>query len=174
MKEISYLEAWQLWFSGQQTNGFLLWGVQILWWGRIGKVIQLISALAILVEIIGVERVRHFGNSIHQDFTVWQIWRATKATIQQFSREHSGLSKEFSYHAISARISFATKWISFVAKRLLVFIEQGSFSILYLFFNSFIVEPFAYILERPHIDKVVQIISVLMLLIGFHFDLLAS
>ena len=174
MKEINYLEAWQLWFSGQQTNGFLLWGLQILWWGRIGKVIQLVSALAILVEIIGVERVRTFGQSIHRDFTIWQMWRNIKATLQQFSRERSALSRKSNYHAIAEQISFLTRWISFVIRKLLLVMEQGSFMFIYLLFNSCVVEPLAWTLERPYVDKVIKLVSVLMLLIGFHFDLLAS
>jgi hypothetical protein len=64
MNKVNLLEAWRIWFSEGETRNLTLWGLKILWWGRIGKVVQLIAALTILAEIIGPERLRVFSKSL--------------------------------------------------------------------------------------------------------------
>jgi hypothetical protein len=41
-----------------------LWGIRVLWWGRLGKLAQLLGALTIVIEIIGPTRLRSFGASL--------------------------------------------------------------------------------------------------------------
>ena len=40
--------------------------------------------------------------------------------------------------------------------------------------NFLIIHPIAWMLEHPKIDKLVKTFSVILLTVGFHFDLLAS
>lgn len=60
MEEISLIEAWGLWWSGVDIADRKLWGLEILWWGRIGKLSQFLAACFILIEIIGVDAVKNF------------------------------------------------------------------------------------------------------------------
>lgn len=41
--------------------------LSLIWWGRIGQIVQFIGALVILVEIIGPERIREFGTRLQQN-----------------------------------------------------------------------------------------------------------
>ncbi|WP_096595782.1 hypothetical protein [Calothrix sp. NIES-2098] len=173
MKEISYLEAWQLWFSGQQTSSYLLWGMQILWWGRIGKVIQLISALTILAEIIGAERIRKFGKSLRKDFTILKFWQDFKQVSQEFLQDLSQTRIAGKFDILKL-IFFSIKWLPKSAKIILLTLISGSAILQELFINTFIINSMAWILERPYISNLIKVVSVLLLLIGFHFDLLAS
>lgn len=66
---LSYGEAWAAWLAGQQLSGHVLWGVSMVWWGRIGDILQAMGALTVLAEIIGADRLRFFGNSLHSALT---------------------------------------------------------------------------------------------------------
>src|SRR5262245_15886615 len=77
MKEVTLLEAWRLWFSGNLPADTLLCGVRLFWWGvclccwgRAGKLLQLVGAAIIVADIIGTERLRVFGNSLHGRITL--------------------------------------------------------------------------------------------------------
>jgi hypothetical protein len=49
------------WWHGRSTLGLQLWGVPVLWWGRIGKLAQFAAGLVVLFDLIGAERLRAFG-----------------------------------------------------------------------------------------------------------------
>lgn len=68
MDTISLPDAFSLWLSGQNVSDKLLWGVEILWWGRFGKIISFFAGLTLIVEIIGLEKLKAFGDSLHQLF----------------------------------------------------------------------------------------------------------
>ena len=73
MPEISYIDAWGLWFSGKNVADQMLLGIQILWWGRLGKIVGLLSALSIIAEIIGPQKLRKFGKSLHGIFSLRDV-----------------------------------------------------------------------------------------------------
>ena len=62
---VNLLTAWQRWLSGETLTAVNLWGLPILWWGRIGLIAQFVAALTIATEIIGPERLRAFGKQLH-------------------------------------------------------------------------------------------------------------
>jgi hypothetical protein len=64
VNETSIIEAWRLWLSGDLSLNATLWGMSILWWGRIGKFMQFFGAATIIADIIGPEEIRHFGISL--------------------------------------------------------------------------------------------------------------
>ena len=65
-QKIGFLEGLDLWLEGALTpDEVWLLGLTIRWWGRIGQAFQLVSGLAILTEIIGVDRIRGFGARLH-------------------------------------------------------------------------------------------------------------
>jgi len=57
---------------------------------------------------------------------------------------------------------------------LLVFVGALFFFVLSVVIDSFLIEPIAWILEREHVDKWIKLGAAVMLVAGFHFDLLAS
>lgn len=57
MSEISYFGAWHHWLNGENVAACYLWHFPILWWGRVGKVVSFISALAVIAELIGHSRI---------------------------------------------------------------------------------------------------------------------
>ncbi len=63
---MSLWELWREWASGNSTLEFELWGVEMVWWGRIGKILQLLGALTVLVEVVGTERMLRTGEALQQ------------------------------------------------------------------------------------------------------------
>src|SRR4051794_16267893 len=61
-----WLGAWDLWWTGEEARQCLLLGSKILWWGRAGKVAQLIAGMAIVVEILGPEWFVRRGSGIEE------------------------------------------------------------------------------------------------------------
>lgn len=60
------LDVYRVWLSGYPTLDCKLWGLPMLWWGRIGKLVALLSAFAIIVEFAGPTRMRAWGQSLHR------------------------------------------------------------------------------------------------------------
>lgn len=58
-----------IWLSQGFGSTCPILGVPILWWGRIGKLLQFIGGITILLELIGVERVQEYGNELHGSFS---------------------------------------------------------------------------------------------------------
>lgn len=75
---LSIGEAWTLWFSNQLSSDVTIWGVSLLWWGRLGKILQFVGGVTVVAEIIGPERIRAFGQSLHT--------RITRRTVGTFVR----------------------------------------------------------------------------------------
>jgi hypothetical protein len=212
-----YLQAWSVWFSGEHTEHLRLWGISMLWWGRIGKFMEFFAACSILTEIIGPERLRAFGKSLHvtsqsakerlkkmvQSFFSGPRHRTTTHTLHRKSR--SKLSRFVGQHLLLCLGFLFTVWITiglaktpwssfggfswgllayffFTCMALtagilivaVIYIAAIPASILAVFIDSFLIVPFAWVLERQNIENIIRLGSVLLLLIGFHFDLLCS
>jgi hypothetical protein len=206
--ELDLPTAWQLWFGGQTLDGdWLLWGLQIRWWGRIGQIVQLVSALAIFAEIVGAERLQAFGRSLHSSLSVEKLSRIVKDSIsyttelqdymlnrsdrkeyERFSGWFPGLSMligvgltalavQFLYHHWWLTIIHALFFGGFFSVQYGNYIMIGVVSFVMfigLLIDVLLIEPLAWIVDLAAIDKLVKIGSVVALLIGFHFSLLAS
>src|SRR5262249_25606678 len=75
MHEVSLWEAWSIWLSGSSVSDQILWGMRILWWGRLGKALGLLAGLTVLLEVIGPERLRQFGPSLHNALNLRDMFR---------------------------------------------------------------------------------------------------
>jgi hypothetical protein len=64
---IGYLEAWRLWFSGQQPpSDAVLWFMSLRWWARAGKLAAFVGGATVILDLIGPERLRQFGQTRQQ------------------------------------------------------------------------------------------------------------
>ena len=68
---------WSRWLHGEKVEDYqILWGLKVLWWARIGKGMELVAALSILVDILGPQRLRAFGLSLHEHFGTTKTWHS--------------------------------------------------------------------------------------------------
>jgi len=81
MEEISYITAWSLWFDGKLDNNFIIGPFSIIWWGRIGKVLQLLASFTLLIDIVGATKVYDFGKSIEKDISLSMIKEIIRKSI---------------------------------------------------------------------------------------------
>ena len=213
--QMNLFEAWTLWTRGHLTEDAVLWGIKLLWWARIGKLLQCAAGVTILAEIIGPERLRLFGNSLHGKFTLagagkyfraGLLWYramftyafltgsgtpAEKAALQRTSQYYPNKINVFVGMVVTGigwyflRNGFAW-WLQLIAVLIGYCIAIVTLSpivtivsILLLLslgvlVDSLIIEPTAWILERPALDRWTKVLALLLLLIGFHFDFLTS
>lgn len=225
--DISYFEAWTKWLDGERLDGLKMYGLQILWWGRIGKIVGLISALAIVAEILGAERLRSFGTSMRtQTLAVgartrairtfkWLGWFWTAylagslahyrqsetdaASHRQLEKEASEEAGKFPIDGVNGTLTLAfvayyaiQAWLERgLVAGLVVGIFAAVFGYLLLaplalltvnvvlmisisLVDFLAVRPVAWVLEQHQVDKLIKIGSVVLLVAGFHLDLLAS
>jgi hypothetical protein len=212
MQEISLLDAWNVWFSGGSVASYNFLGMDILWWGRIGKIMEFVSALAIIAEIVGHERLRVFGKSLHGRFTIDRAGRLFRECILWWKCVlvyvlHSGergdeamdKGKETKVNKVNyltcSLLTACIVWFYYLDKAwyviiiaaaiayflllltlspIVTFILVVSYLLLGLLVDSLLIEPLAWMLERESFDRVIKVVSLLLLATGFHFDLLAS
>jgi hypothetical protein len=212
MDEVGLFEAWGKWARGDLTEQAQLWGMSILWWGRIGKLTGLAAALTIIAEIVGAERLRAFGNSMHKmiepkrclrlpvDVGRWMMAQMVSLFSQDKTIEKPAIDKLFVW---SFALVFLGTWIMVIITAIRkgrfwgVFTEGliGGFGrgawygtlVMFVVAMSLcglgfilaavdvvVIEPIARRLEGKDLGKRIKVASVVLLILGFHFDLLAS
>lgn len=50
-------DAWTHWWSGEQVGGLPLFGTTVLFWGRLGKVLQFAAGLVVVLDLAGARRL---------------------------------------------------------------------------------------------------------------------
>ncbi|PKB80159.1 MAG: hypothetical protein BZY88_09560 [SAR202 cluster bacterium Io17-Chloro-G9] len=222
-------DVYRVWKSGNPTIDCKLWGMRMLWWGRIGKLVSLLSAFAIIAEFVGPVRMRTWGQSLHQVVNVrplvrrliaaylwlfWSIisWLATiplfwlsstepfrtriKDRTQEHLRDVGTLGRWWKYSIVGTSVltlvlvvliplgmflSFPLGTLLAILLFLVLMVYFGMFLIFGIpmilvavltALNAFILEPFAWLMERG--EKGVKIASFGLFLVAAHFDVLAS
>jgi hypothetical protein len=74
-----YLEVWSVWSAGGSTTSMSLWGLSLLWWGRIGKLMEFAAGLAVVLDLIKPESLRVFGD---RTGALWRRYRDYFRLIQ--------------------------------------------------------------------------------------------
>lgn len=192
MSEVDLLQAWQEWQKGE-VKDLILYGKQIFWWGRVGKVLELVSATMIIAEVIGSERLRRFGLRLHgfsaEEKAKRLLHSPNKIVTIFFTLVGAWLSLTLSYIFTSFLLSHfggpspalgiftfgVCAFILFLIGIVVLPIAGGDYvARVGSRIDTVIIQPTAWALDRPHVTDWVKVISVLLLLIGFHFDLLSS
>lgn len=215
MSDVSLIEAWSIWLSGDLPDSALLWGISILWWERIGKLMQITGAATIIADIVGPEKIRKFGTSLQSQTSVTMLiqflrqcfsWYAIifrRTILKDFTdnisdqkRKQDNSQLNFLNYLICFFLSvsivymaelYLAGWGSLLTKFVLIYacvlvsvsplitvLAVVSSTVLGLAINSLVIQPTAWLLEHPSLDRDIKIASLILLLVGFHFELLAS
>ncbi|MEW1838520.1 hypothetical protein AB0392_11250 [Nonomuraea angiospora] len=177
MADISYLEAWRMWLDGQSTLGHELFGVPMIWLGRAGKVAAFISGLTILVDIAGADHLRAVADRL----TAWRegITFVAAVTLGVWVLSW-GMHSLPAYPIVDVDVPFVGDAINGVGYviGLAIFIAVVGTMALQLGSGMAVavqklVTAAAVMLEHPRAVQI-RLVALLLLLVGFHFDLLAS
>jgi hypothetical protein len=61
----SFLDVLKNWFAGEDIiHSYTLWGIRCLWYSRAGQLFQFIGGLTLLVEILGIEKIKLYKEEV--------------------------------------------------------------------------------------------------------------
>ncbi|MCK2215486.1 hypothetical protein MF672_017065 [Actinomadura sp. ATCC 31491] len=152
MADISYFEAWSVWFDGRSTIGSELLGLPMIWWGRFGKILSFVSGASVVVDLIGPERLSRYGDRLIRfvgrrgAFLPGAVAGAVTAAVVLAITEVAG-----------------TGWWLRAAVGLVLGTAAGS-----------LVMQVGQAVRRPEFPSATRWMSLALFVVGFHFDLLAS
>jgi hypothetical protein len=176
-------------------------GMDILWWGRMGKIASVIGALAVLAEVAGPARLADLGTYLRFGRThIRQLHHFPMMFMRSFMREGREKSQEQPAVVTSVAILIAymllvfASWpamrlesvafsiayivVGFVAVYLMALLAISvlafMLSVLAFLFDKVCIGPLVHILARRRAAKRIQAYGLLVSMVGFHFDLLSS
>lgn len=189
----NYLEVWSLWAAGEDLRSFKLWGLEILWWGRLGKLLQFLTAITLVVEITGTERIRNsahimreYAHSIYSITDIFNKFHHRIVTIVNhignYIDRYGALLTIIFLSSAYIQKNYDNHWIDIILLPLIVipfvillFIQFiFIFSRLLIILLSTVIIAFSWFVDAISRRIYLNIIVILLLLIGFHFDYLAS
>jgi hypothetical protein len=214
--DVGLFEAWGNWGSGESLANLHLWGLRIVWWGRIGKLLEFAAGLVLLIDIVGPKRLKAFGQWLRTQATAKETLRFAFGTLRwakaqvlswvesrhkralRVWNEDRSLRTDLVSHTVQfvlallltfplMRIIFDLEsWtdylIAFIPSLVLAFLAAIPVTVCLIFawaalgvvVDSLFLKPASWILEYEHASNGFKIASLILFVIGFHFDLLAS
>jgi hypothetical protein len=152
MADISYAEAWSIWFDGRSTLGHDLLGLSMIWWGRFGKMLSFVSGAAVIVDLIGPERLSRYGER-----------------LTGFIGRRGGFAPGAVAGAATAVIVILVTEVIGVPGLL-----QAALVMVFGAAAGSLVMQISRAVQRPEFPSATRWMSLALFVIGFHFDLLAS
>jgi hypothetical protein len=187
--EISALHALALWQAGEIPRDLTLWGHHLFFWERLGKMLEFVGALAIVVDLLGADRL----GQIADELRAWTSDPEIRPT--SFLSRPRVVAGGVAAIAVLATVALLTgsqkidPVLPFTDIRLpaalavaitILGLACSAYVLLALYFVLFsrltapIASYVAGLLQRRHADKWLKIISLPLLTLGFFLDLLGS
>lgn len=177
MASISYFEAWGMWWEGKSTLGHDLFGVMsMVWVGRIGKILSFAGGLTLLLDIVGAERLQRLAPIVKNGgcLLVLACSGSVFFLVPVVSDHMFFLVDLVERMPDIPVISF----VLFVAA-FLVTMVLAVFGPIFLFYAPgllvmWVQEQVARLLAHERNVTIMRIGALVCVVVGFHFDLLAS
>jgi hypothetical protein len=154
--------AWQIWAAGQNLQSYWLLGHQVLWWGRMGKVLDFGAGLVVVLDIIGPRRLDAFSVNLKRAEGPMGSFVAYAVTAGLFAGAVAVLS------SLNGS-NWADKVVATVGGLLF-----GALAKLLRRPAGWLAQRISDVFEPNRLLPVVRVGSLTLLAIGFQFDLLAS
>ena len=187
--QLTALQALSLWQTGEIPGHYTLWGHHLYFWGRLGRILEIAAAFAVLIDLLGADRLATIARELqqwHEDPTtravnvvrrprvalVGVLVIATLASVAILTGTQS-VDPALPFTAIAVPAS-----VAFVVKVLLM--ASGAYLLLALYFVLFelvsapLADSTARLMKRQHADKWLKLVTLPVLTMGFFLDLLGS
>ncbi|MFB9622068.1 hypothetical protein [Nonomuraea helvata] len=151
MADISYFDAWGMWLAGKSTLGHDLLGLPMIWWGRFGKILSFVAGAAVVVDLVGPERLTRYGERMTR-------FMARRPTGGPFI---AGLVTGIAVLFVAEPIG-----VPWPLELLLGGMLGGAAGLLAVRVGR--------TLQDPELPMTLKWVSLGLFFVGFHFDLLAS
>ncbi|MEU7910833.1 hypothetical protein [Microbispora bryophytorum] len=168
MAGIGYIEAWQLWLNGKSTAGYDLFGLPVLWWARAGKISAFLGGMTVVLDLIGPERLRVFGERAakSEPDNSKLLWILTVAAFVVGALVFYWIPRLVEWGLLSD--DRRLRELTTVGGVFVAVILIGGW------YSRPVIRGFAWLLASPRFEPVLRWLAVAAVIIGFHFDLLAS
>jgi len=187
--ELSALQALSLWQSGEIPGHYTLWGHHLYFWGRLGRTLEVASAFAVMIDLLGADRLATIANELRQ----WHDDPATRA-VNIVRRPRVAVAGVLAF-ALLASLAILTgtqtldpalpltdiavpAGVAFVVKVLLmgigVYLMLALYFVLFELVSTPLTDATARFMKRQHADKWLKLVTLPVLTLGFFLDLLGS
>lgn len=163
---LGLLKAWELWFQGKDIkgDGDFVWGLSLIWWGRIAVAAGFLGGLIIILDIIGEDRLKNFG------LKRWRAWDEPGPTVLDWLADLAPL-------VILPGIFLAILWLEISLSSNPLFRDVGAAlaSAIAAYLALTVISLFLYkVLAENKGMKYARLFALLMLVVSAHFTLLTS
>jgi hypothetical protein len=152
------LNSWRLGYEVDQQA--VMFGLRLIWWGRIGKALTFLAGATIVLDIIGPERIAEWSRS-----RIRIAPRTSRMVKYSFGMAVAGV----------AILTLVTPviWVNYlIALGLVLFV--GMIAAPLEFFSNVIARTVSGIFRRGALAEALRICAAFILVIGFALDMLTS
>lgn len=186
--EITTLQALSLWWQdGEIPKGFVVWGQYVMFWDRLGKILEIVGVLAVAVDVMGAERLatiaaelRHWSEDPEtrplafvlrpRVILVGIVAISILAAIALMTGPHMiDPVLPLTHVRVPQSLAVAT---SSLGLALVAYVFLALYFVLFETVIPPIADSIARFLQRKHADKWLRLISLPLLSLGFLLDLL--
>jgi hypothetical protein len=80
------LHAWREWLAGHDITHLRVFGIEIRWWGRIGKALEFLGGLTVVIDLLGRERMEMFHATLRRRRTrLLGRWRRNRSSAREMN-----------------------------------------------------------------------------------------
>ncbi|MEV4013372.1 hypothetical protein AB0J35_22985 [Nonomuraea angiospora] len=174
MADIGYLDALQMWLSGNPAlQDATLYGMSMLWWGRFGKILAFLGGMTVVLDILGPDRIREYGGRLRaipkSPTNRSSVWAAALTALGTCAAAIMGAVVDVATGPGRERLALTVLVIGVVIAVVWVTLAVTRSKLFESTFNGI-----AWVLEHRKALIWWRVVSFFALVIGFHFDLLAS
>ena len=184
-------DAWSHWWDGAQVGALPLFGKNVLFWGRLGKLLQFAAGLVVVLDIVGTDRLDRIRDQLREwltrlsrligklTWTSWWMdeggpWRRWVSMVGYYVLYVAILASAIHYADVRRQIVIehgllALFGILFLAVTSVALIGQALLALGYL-----LAAGMAFLFGGSKPGHVARWLALLLFVLGFHFDLLAS
>ena len=186
-QDISVWQAIALWFTGEVPRQFTVWGHPVVFWDRLGQVMEFVGALAVVIDLLGAERLSAIASELREwtrdpemrPTNLLARPRAALVGIAVISLV-AGFAMLTGSQKVDPVLPFTTIPVPMVVAFAVTILGLAipAYLLLALYFVLFCVmapplaDYTARLLQREHADKWLKLIALPLLTLGFFLDLL--
>ncbi|MFC4588652.1 hypothetical protein [Sphaerisporangium corydalis] len=173
MPDISYFDAWRMWSEGRSTLGNDLLGMPMIWLGRLGKITAFASGATIVLDIVGPTRLRaaqvQIDRPTETNLVVHFVTLIAAGIIGMSAAIYVALRNYPLWHLTGSKLETPAN-ITLVIVAAIA--GTGAGCAIWFALTALVhwtADGFRHPTAAP-----LRLVAATLLLIGFHFDLLAS
>lgn len=172
IQAIDYYQAWSMWWSGQKLDEeFAMWGMPFLWWARGGKFLQFAGGLVVVLDLIGPERFQQAAtkfNDASRSISAYFMQAPNPGDVYHHSILWVMRTGTLFSVVVLPFFAHMLPWYILVPQIILWTLA----SLLYL--SSPTLRIAAALVKAGKHSNAAKWISFLLVIAGFHFDMLGS